>query len=60
VECCSEERAYISYLEMKTISRFFMFGKTYKSLIYPRQSTTKKFRSIPIALERAIEQSAKQ
>ena len=60
VEHYPEERAYISFLEMKTISRFFLFGRSQRSPIYPGQAINKKLKSIPLGLERVLEQSAKQ
>ena len=48
-----EERAFISYLEMKTIGRFFMFGRSQKSPLIPSKTNQKK--KVPVAIEQALE-----
>ena len=45
-----DERAFISYLEMRTIGILYMFGKTNRSILYPGVSMGKKVRRLPDSL----------
>jgi hypothetical protein len=45
-----EERAFISYLEMRTIGIFYMFGKSNRQILYPGVSIGKKIKKIPESL----------